>query len=193
MKLVSQGMDLGASEVAVSDVLLDTLSVSLERNADREVNLLKLAESWMPAKGESGNETPVASSATPTESSEPVFKIPAVVVGNIQLNSISAQMLDSIDNQPWRAGFEGLDIQVKGAAVEDLARQAISLASLDLDLKGVTVDQPPGFSLTPLLDMDRLTLASREIDFSASISCASISPVSAFAMTGENLVHSAVE
>jgi len=164
----SSGIDLGRPKVSLSDVILDTLSVSLERNADREVNLLKLTESWLPAKDESDNETPVASSATPTESSGPVFEIPAVVVDNIQLNSIRAQLLDSIDGQPWRAGFEGLDIQVKGAAVEDLARQAISLASLNLDLKSITVDQPPGYSETPLLSMGSLKLVSQGMDLGAS-------------------------
>jgi hypothetical protein len=160
----SSGIDLGRSKVGLSDVMLDTLSVSLERNADQEINLMKIAESWLPVKDKNQNEILAPSSTTPTESSGPVFEIPVVVVDNIQLNSISAQLLDSMDGQPWRAGFDGLNIQVKGATVADLARQAISLASLDLALKGVSVDQPPGFSETPLLAMDRLTLASQGID-----------------------------
>jgi hypothetical protein len=162
LKLASQGMDLGASEVTFSDVLLDTLNVSLERNADREVNLLKLTESWLPAKDENDSETQVASSATPTESSGPVFEIPAVVVDNIQLNSISAQMLASIDNQPWRVGFDNLDIHVTGVDAGTAAEQAISLASFDLDLKGIKVDQPPGFDNRKLFGLEQFTVISEK-------------------------------
>ena len=168
LRLASRGIDLGESKVSISDVTLDTLKASLEQNADREINLMKLAESWLPAKDESDNVTPAASSATPTEFSGPIFEMPLVLVDSIQLNSISVQLLAAIDSQPWRAGFDGLDMTVKGVELGDLAKQAIALSSLDLDVKGLTVDQPPGYSETPLLSMDSFEMASKGVDLGAS-------------------------
>ena len=162
-KLASQGIDLGASEVTVSDVVLETLSVSLERNADREINLLKIAESWLPATGEGSDKKPDPVNTT-ADRSVPAFVLPAIVVDNVKLASVSAQVLDSIDGQPWRAGFDGLDLNVTGVEVGDLSQQAISLATFDLDLKGLNVDQPPGFDTGKLFNLDQFIVISEKTD-----------------------------
>lgn len=166
-QLTTGGFDLNTSEVSLSKVSLDTLSVSVERNVDREVNLIKLAESWLPVSAEGGGNKQGSSLPT-TDPSGSGFKLPTVVVDNIELKTISAQLLDSMEGQLWRAGFDGLDIRVTGVEVGDLAEQAIALASLDLNLKGMAVDQPPGFSETPLLSMGSFKLASQGIDLGAS-------------------------
>ncbi|MBW2635655.1 MAG: hypothetical protein JRE14_16375, partial [Deltaproteobacteria bacterium] len=108
--LASSGIDLGNSEVTVSDIMLDTLAVSLERNADREINLLKVVESWLPSVAEDKDDKldPAVSTA-PVDPSAPAFELPTLMVENIQLKSVTAQVLDSIEGQPWRAGFDGLD------------------------------------------------------------------------------------
>ncbi len=161
--LASSGIDLGNSEVTVSDIMLDTLSVSLERNADREINMFKVVESWLPSAAEDKDDKPApAALSAPADPSVPPFKLPTLIVENIQLKSITAQVLDSIEGQPWRAGFDGLDLQVTGVAVGDLTQQAISLASFDLDLKGIAVDQPPGFSTRKLFSLDHFTVVSEK-------------------------------
>jgi hypothetical protein len=85
-----------------------------------------------------------------------------VVVDNVQLNSISAQLLASIEDQAWRAGFDGLDVRAKGLAVSDPAQPAISLATFDLDLKGIAVDQPPGFDTGKLFNLDQFIVISEK-------------------------------
>jgi len=159
INVTSRGIDLNTSIVPVSDVVLDKLSVSLERNSDRGVNIIELAESWLPAeKGDDSNQSdPVPA---PPESSRSGLKLPAVVVDNMQLNAISAQLLVSIEDKPWRAGFDGLDILIRGADAGVKAEQAVSLASFDLDLKGISVDQPPGFDDSKLFGLEQFTVIS---------------------------------
>jgi hypothetical protein len=166
-KLTSGEIDLGESRVSISDITLDTMSASLERNEEHGINLQKIVESWLPAKEAGQRETSPPSGAA-VASSDSGFSIPSVTIDKIKLQSISAQLLDSIEGQPWRAGFDGLDIHLAGVQIEDLTRQAVSLASLDFDLHGLTVDQPAGFSDTPLLSMGSFKLTSGEIDLGES-------------------------
>ncbi|MBW2612351.1 MAG: hypothetical protein JRD49_05320 [Deltaproteobacteria bacterium] len=49
-----------------------------------------------------------------------------------------------------------------GVKVGDLAQQAIFLASFDLDLKGIAVDQPPGFGTRKLFSLDHFTVVSEK-------------------------------
>jgi len=51
---------------------------------------------------------------------------------------------------------------VTGVKVGDLAQQAIFLASFDLDLKGIAVDQPPGFGTRKLFSLDHFTVVSEK-------------------------------
>ena len=155
-------LDLKRSNtVVVSEIGLDTLTVSVERNANREVNLLKLVKSWLPAaEGQAGG----GGSTTPDEQADSGLALPTVVVDEIDLMSISARVLDSIEGRPWQAGFEGLDIRIKGAEIGDIARQAVALASLDLDLRGVSVDQPPGFDTGKLFSLERLKVIAEKAD-----------------------------
>ena len=162
-KLASQGIDLGAARVTLSDVVLDTLVISVERNAGRDINLLKLAQSWLPASDDGKGEKPVPSKA-PSSSSGPGFKMPTVVVDTVELKSISAQLLDTIEGHPWRAGFKGMDMQIAGVEAGEGTEEAVMLASLDLELKGIVVDQPPGFDADKLLSIKRFAIISEKTD-----------------------------
>ena len=160
-KLTSGEIDLGESRVSISDVTLDTMSASLERNEEHGINLQKIVESWLPAKEAGQRETSPPSGAA-VASSDSGFSIPSVTIDKVKLQSISAQLLDSIEGQPWRAGFDGLDIHLAGVQIEDLTRQAVSLASFDLDLKGISVDQPPGFEDRKLFGLEQFTVVSEK-------------------------------
>jgi len=184
IQIASDSIDLSASKLPVSRISLDTLSASLERNPNGDVNLLKLVDSWMPLveeltakdqnqeteargqKSEVRRQKPASSIQHPVSSTQ--TPLPTVTIDDIQLKSITAQVLDSIDGQPWRAGFDDLGIQIKDVEVGDLAKLAISLASFDLNLKDIAVDQMPGFSQSPLLAIDNIELASNGIDLSTS-------------------------
>ena len=48
--------------------------------------------------------------------------------------------------------------------VGDRAEQAVSLESFDLDLKGIAVDQPPGFGIEKLFSLERFTIISEKPD-----------------------------
>jgi hypothetical protein len=167
-ELASQGIDLSTSKVSVSKVMLDKLTASLERNPNREINLLKLMDAWVPVvAGDKTRKKTTAARSSAGKKPAPAFKLPTLFVGDIQLKSAKAQVLDAIDGKPWRAGFDGLDILVSGVKVGDLAKQAVALASLDVDLKGIAVDQPPGFGTRKLFSLDRFTVNSEKQDMSS--------------------------
>ena len=169
IEMASSGIDLSTSRVSVSDVKLDTLSASLERNPDQEINLVKLIESWLPNGEDSNGDAPDLSAADDSVAlPATAFELPTLVVDNLELKSVTAQVLDSIDGQPWRAGFESLDVGIKGVEIGDIAQQAISLVSFDLDLKGIAVDQPPGFDMSKLFSLERFTVTSDKTDRSGN-------------------------
>lgn len=162
-ELVSQGIDLKSSRLSISDVILYKLSASLERNAEREINLVKLMEAWLPVGEDDNDDAPdPAVSTTAADPPVPAFELPTLVVDNLQLTSVTAQVLDTIEGQTWRAGFDGLDIRVTGVEVGDPTEQDVSLASFDLDLKGIAVDQPPGFGTEKLFSLERFTIISEK-------------------------------
>jgi|GEM_PF-1415294 len=167
-ELASKGIDLSKAKVSVSKIMLDKMIASLERNPDREVNLLKVMDAWMPfIAGDKAKKKTIVTQSSAGKEPEPAFKLPTLFVDDLQLKSVTAQALDAIDGQPWRAGFDGLDILITGMEVGDLAKQAIALASFDLDLKGIAADQPPGFGTRKLISLDRFTVNSEKLDMSS--------------------------
>ena len=116
---------------------------------------------WLTVSAEGDDqETNANTPATAGDAPATPFKLPTLVVDSIQLKSISAQLLDSMDGQPWRAGFDGLDILMTGVDVGAKTKQAVSLASVNLDLKGISVDQPPGFDDRKLFGLEQFTIIS---------------------------------
>ena len=72
-----------------------------------------------------------------------------------------------IDGQPWKAGFDRLDIGLTQLTLEDIARKAVSLESFALNLGGVVVDQLPGYEKDKLASLSRLTIETDKLDLAA--------------------------
>ena len=160
-EVISEDIDLSTSEITIRKVGLDTLSVSLERNADREVNLLKLVDAWLPLDKKGQGETAEPAQTTlNVDSSAPSFELPAFTVDSVQLASITVQALDIVEGEPWRAGFDNLDVELTQVAMDRQSKPMVSLATFDLDLTGIAVDQPPGFDTRKLFSLERFKVVS---------------------------------
>ncbi|MBC2717934.1 MAG: AsmA family protein [Desulfobacteraceae bacterium] len=173
IELTSPGFDLSASRLPVSKVLLDHLVASVERNPNGVINLQLLLDSWMPDTSPDTPDTAQPEEIAAAQSSagdKPATKagMPTLVFEDIQLKAIALQLLDHVDGEPWRAGFDGLDINVRGLEVGDFAQQALSLDSFALDLRGVAVDQPPGFDTENLAGLERFSVTTGGLDLASS-------------------------
>ena len=168
IELATPGFDLGSSRLPVSKVLLDKLVASVERNQSGVTSLQWLLDRWVPAASDvdqQGKTGVKLSSASEKPAAAADF--PTLVFKDIQLKSIAMQLLDSVDGEPWRAGFDGLDIKVTGLKVGDIAQQAISLDSFTLDLRGAAVDQPPGFDTEKLASLERFAVTTGGLDLAS--------------------------
>ena len=86
---------------------------------------------------------------------------------NIQLSSMALQVVDHMDGNPWRAGFDGLDVNATGVSVGDLSRRELMVGALALDLRGATVDQPPGLDQGKLARLEKLVIQAKSLDLAS--------------------------
>lgn len=169
IELASPGFSFDAKRFPVSKVRLDHLVASVERNLNGVINLRQLLDLWLPGVSGSAQQQkteplPPSTGDKPAARTNP----PMFVFEDIQLKSAALKLFDHIDGKPWRAGFEGLDINVTELEVGDLTQRAIKLASFALDLREVTVDQPPGFDVKKLARLKRLAVTSGKLDLASS-------------------------
>lgn len=161
IELATPGFDPGASRLSVSKVLLNHVVVSVERNASGQTNWHRLLDAWKPAA------STAAQSSAGKQTTAAAGGMPVLVFEDIELTSIALQLLDHIEGQPWRAGFDGLDAKVTGLEVGKLKENAISLDSFNLGLKGVAVDHPPGFDDDRLFSAARLAVTTGGLDLAS--------------------------
>jgi uncharacterized protein involved in outer membrane biogenesis len=168
VRVETAGVDLSSQRLPISTVAVDNLTASAERNADGDINVIKLLASWLPGKTGAHAEKRKAAEASTAAAASPAFALPTVVFEDVQLTAMAAQMLDRVAGETWRAGFDRLDIGLNNMAVGDVAKKAVSIGSFILDLNGVTVDQPHGFGGDALATLAAFSLDAEELDLSAS-------------------------
>lgn len=174
VSLTANNLNLSSPNIPLHSLLLEGLAISVEQDSNRELNIQQLISSWQPQDHHTAeaNNTPITE-ATPsikeTKPSEEEAKpanttVPSISIGNIKLNSISAQLLSHVTPQLWRTGFDQLDIQLTDLGI---AQNNITLGNAGLTLKGIEVDQAPGFGDEKLLSLEQLAISTDTLDTAA--------------------------
>ena len=89
--------------------------------------------------------------------------IPLIRVEVLNLEEVSLHVIDHFTSKVWHARLK-IDLHIEDFQLGDLSKQDIQVDRLQFELHDLTVDQPEGFSHTPILSLDRLTLATTGIN-----------------------------
>ncbi len=159
LDLIVPEINTNAKRWTIKKLHLDQLSSSIESNDAGTTNLQILANSWLPA---TGTGTDIQQQTAPPQT------LPTLFFEDIELKSIALDYLKQIKNQSWHAGFNELDIRLEDLNIELSNIQTTSLKKLNLNLKGVAVDQPPGEKVNgKVLELEQLIINSNALDLSA--------------------------
>jgi hypothetical protein len=83
------------------------------------------------------------------------------------LENLSVHLIDQLVGEQWSARLQ-IDLTVDGLQLRDLLNQDIIVGKVILALSEIKVDQPAGFSQTPLLMVDKIGLAIPGFEFGTS-------------------------
>ena len=143
-------------EIVVEQITVQNLAVTVVRNQKGQLSLLAMLplvdEVTGPEDGKVADEP---------------MKLPVVRIDAIRIEEVSARLIDEKVGKAWTAELN-LDLSMGGLLLRDLFKQDALIQRIDLALHDLKVDQPTGFSSTPMLSLGKIELTAGDIDLSKS-------------------------
>ena len=155
IELAAPKLDLGADHLKIGKVRVVNAMLSVAHHAEGKTNLQHLLNDWKPSK-------------SATQRSTGVTGVPRFSIDDVQLQSVAVNYQDYIQGQSWRAGFDGMQATVKALSNVAGKPQDLSVDALTVELRGLSIDQPPGFATERPTRVERLMVAANRLDTRAS-------------------------
>ena len=160
ISLTANKLNLNSPHITLNSLLLNGLGISIEQDSDRVLNIQQLISSWQPKTSSPAATVNTSPVETKTVSTVP----PSISISNIKLDSVSAQLLSNVTPQQWRSGFDQLDIHLTDLGI---TQNNVTLGNSELTLKGVEIDQAPGFGHEKLLSLEQLSISTDQLSTAA--------------------------
>ena len=183
VEVASRGVDLKSGQLPVNKILVDRITASPVLSSNGEISVQRLITAWTSDNTGSEKDN-LKQKETP---SQIPFKMPTAVFKDIQLKRIAVQLLGSIDGSPWQSGVDNVDVAVKGLAVGDIAKKAVKLDSFDMELKGFTIDEPPGYGSEKMFSLAQVAVSCNKMDMASKESV--IEKVLVDGMSANIIIH----
>ncbi len=140
---------LFGDEIVVKQLTLKELAVVLVRNKQGQISLIKLLPPNERGEGARLKKRPAKHRC----------RFPLFVSIRFAVRNLSVRLIDPSVGAQWSAGL-GLDLIVDLLHLKDLLNRGVIVGGAKLGLRHIKVDQPAGFSETPLLAIDEIELAT---------------------------------
>jgi len=160
LKLNSLHLNLSLStlltdEIAIDELALENVSLTLVRNAQGDLSILNLIPSLDTADIKTN----------PTEEKEP-FSIPAIHINSILFDKVSLLVIDQLTKKQWTGKLD-LNLKIEDLYLKDLISGDILTGKVAIELSKLKLDQPIATKGDKLLSFNQLTITSNALDFSA--------------------------
>ncbi len=149
--------------IIINEITLDELAITMVRNKQGKLNVLQL----LPKNNNAPTTSPDSekNEARSEEADEPLL-IPAIRVKNLRINNLTLQVIDQLIGEKWTANVT-LNLAVENVQLNDVMSGDILVDKLNLATGNLSVDQLPGFSKAPLLNLDEITLTANSLNFNS--------------------------
>jgi len=143
-------------EIVVEELALKGLSLSLIRDKEGRLNLVRLISSIQeaPAKDALMPEPKEASGENDDGEEEPA-SVPAIRIRSIRFENLAVRFNDRLTGDEWSAGLT-INLDIDDLYFRDLLNREIMVGRTKLALSDINVDQPEGFGEVPLMAINRI-------------------------------------
>ncbi len=145
---------LDEEDIEIQQLSLSDISLTLIRNKQGQLNLLNIIPD---------NEQKIAPKTIKEKEASKPLSIPAIHISSVRIDKLSLHVIDQTTKEHWTGDLQ-LDLAVDNIQLKDLNDLNILTGKVALALSDIKLDQPPGFSTSPLFELKKLTLELPEID-----------------------------